>query len=152
METNPKIIVANYLLWEYNEMIRIAPFFPLVLDENGSYRMHGSSEEDIKAVINQNIKNVLLTNPGERLFDVNFGAGLRRYLFEFPDTIETGENLPPLTSNIISQLSSYIPYVKVNDINVSTVDNALSVRIEYSILQNLEDPVTSFSMVLPFNI
>jgi phage baseplate assembly protein W len=56
-------------------MIRIAPFFPLVLDENGSYRMHGSSEEDIKAVINQNIKNVLLTNPGERLFDVNFGAG-----------------------------------------------------------------------------
>ena len=48
-------------------MIKIAPVFPLVLNENGSYEMHGSSEEDVKKVINQNIKNILLTNPGEKL-------------------------------------------------------------------------------------
>ena len=41
-------------------MIKIAPVFPLVLNDNGGYEMHGSSEKDIKKVINQNIKNILL--------------------------------------------------------------------------------------------
>jgi phage baseplate assembly protein W len=133
-------------------MIKIAPVFPLVLNENGSYEMHGSSEEDVKKVINQNIKNILLTNPGEKLFDANFGVGVSRYLFEPAATVESGQSLPPITSNITDQLASYIPYVEVNEVSVNTENDKLSIRIQYTILQSLDQPIVAFNLNLPFNI
>ena len=133
-------------------MIKIAPVFPLVLNDNGGYEMHGSSEEDIKKVINQNIKNILLTNPGEKLFDAEFGVGVSKYLFEYSSTIESGQNLPPITSNITDQLARYIPYVEVNNVSVTADDERLNIRIDYAILQSLEDPIVAFNLNLPFNI
>ena len=133
-------------------MIKIAPVFPLVLNDNGGYKMHGSSEDDIKKVINQTIKNILLTNPGEKLFDAEFGVAVSKYLFEYSSTIESGQNLPPITSNITDQLARYIPYVEVNNVSVTADNERLNIRIDYTILQNLEDPIVAFNLNLPFNI
>ena len=34
----------------------------------------------IPSVVEQNIKMVIFTSPGERIMDSNFGVGIRRYL------------------------------------------------------------------------
>ena len=57
----------------------LSPKLPLQLDSMmGSYALNKTD----KGVIKQNFKNLLLTNPGERIMDVRFGVGLSRFLFE----------------------------------------------------------------------
>jgi hypothetical protein len=68
-------------------------------EDTGRYEIYGVS--DLTSVVDQNIKMTLLTSPGERVFDSNFGVGLKRYLFENDTTIKRGGgNLPPLRENI----------------------------------------------------
>ena len=62
--------------------IGISPALPLIYDLNdGPFRLTKS----IKQAITQNFKNLVLTNPGERMMDPNFGVGIREYLFELED-------------------------------------------------------------------
>ena len=66
-------------------MIGYSPKFPLQLDNYvGAYSLTQTVEE----VIRQNLMNLILTAPGERIMDINFGVGMRHYLFEqnVPDT------------------------------------------------------------------
>ena len=102
-------------------MARIAPKFPLTLTDSGKYDILDIAEN----VINQNIKNLLLTNPGEKLFDPNFGVGLRRYLFEFPN-VSTN-----IRSDIIDQIREYIPFINVTSVNAKTIELGLEVSIKY---------------------
>ena len=73
---NVKIIFASYLRRKDFNMAtpnKIAPQFPLQIDEDsGAYNEYGL--EDLTKVINQNLKMVLLTSPGERLMYPNFGV------------------------------------------------------------------------------
>ena len=57
---------------------------------------------------------VILTDPGERIMQSDFGVGIRRLLFEqnTPDTIHT------IQRRIISQVSKYLPYIDLGDVQV----------------------------------
>ena len=77
---------------------------------------------------------MLLTSPGENISDSSYGVGLRRFMFE--------PNLPSIRSSIAgaisSQISEYLPYLTVEDIQVNASaqeidNNSLKVRIIYSI-------------------
>ena len=111
----------------------IAPKFPLRINEStGRYEIYGVS--DLTSVVDQNIKMTLLTSPGERVFDSNFGVGLKRYLFENDTTIKRGGgNLPPLRENILSQVTTYVPYIRIQDlqINLSGDSNLMNIKIKY---------------------
>ena len=111
----------------------IAPEFPLRINEDtGNYETYGVS--DLTKVVDQNIKMTLLTVPGERMMDQDFGVGLRKYLFENDTSIARGAgNLPPLRENILSQLSTYVPYITIRDleINFSGDTNLMSIKIKY---------------------
>ena len=88
--------------------------------------------QTIKEVASQNLKMVLYTEPGERIWDLNFGVGIKRYLFE--QNLEITHQ--QLKQRIISQVSTYLPYIQILNIDVSTNDtNALS--IEPSMSSNL---------------
>ena len=68
---------------------KIAPAFPLEINaETGNYVEYGMT--DLTKVVDQNLKMVLLTSPGEKLMNVNFGVGLRKYLFENNSSIQNG--------------------------------------------------------------
>ena len=76
----------------------------------------------------------LLTVPGERMMDENFGVGLSKYLFENDVTIARGDGgLPPLRENILFQLSTYVPYITIQDldINFSGNTNLMNIKIKY---------------------
>lgn len=111
----------------------IAPEFPLRINEDtGNYETYGIS--DLTKVVDQNIKMTLLTVPGERMMDNNFGVGLSKYLFENDTSIARGGgDLPPLRENILSQLSTYVSYITIQDleINFSGNTNLMNIKIKY---------------------
>lgn len=110
----------------------IAVAFPLEQEE-GAYRTYGTT--DLTKVVDQNIKMVLLTSPGERIFDMSFGVGLRRYLFLNEYEIENGipgsNGIAPLRNSIISQINTYLPYITIRDLQINFDQNTLSIKFAY---------------------
>ena len=57
--------------------------------------------------IADNLRNLILTNKGERLFDYDFGANLREIVFE----LGTEEGDAEAIRRIASSISTYMPFV-----------------------------------------
>ena len=87
-------------------------------------------------VIKQNFKNLVLTNPGERVMLPDFGVGIRRFLFEMNDTTTHGK----IDGMVRSQTKKYMPFVAINQIafnpqsSASILDaNDINIEISYSV-------------------
>ncbi len=108
-------------------MAGLSPKLPLsVSGEYGAYEVNKTYLEMIK----QNFKNLLLTLPGERMMDPNFGVGLLKFLFE-PNTRTVRGRI---VDDIDRQTQIYMPFVEVVDVNFSDgVDGVLFVKIRYKI-------------------
>ena len=115
-------------------MAGLTPKLPLLInDEDGHYALIKS----YKDLVRQNFKNLVLTNPGERVMDVDFGVGIQGFLFE----LDNGAVRSSLQSRIQSQAAKYMPFVEITNIgfnsqatNPNASDNLLSLRIEYIII------------------
>tara|TARA_R110000751_G_scaffold50252_8_gene111231 strand:+ start:345 stop:752 length:408 start_codon:yes stop_codon:yes gene_type:complete len=96
--------------------IGISPALPLMVDPtDGPYRL----TKTVKQAVSQNLKNLILTNPGERIMDPDFGVGIRRFLFELANTGFQSE----ITESILSQTSKYLNSVKIIDIRYTRGSN-----------------------------
>ena len=75
---------------------------------------------------------LLLTNPGERMMDPDFGIGIRNYLFENASEFIYDE----LTSLIIDATASYLPQIQIEKVlfNESSDDNQLNDLIDSNII------------------
>ena len=114
--------------------IGYSPKLPLLHDAtDGYYKMN----KTIGEVAKQNIKMVVLTCPGERMMDPEFGVGARNYLFNTEVTIQTS-----LKGKIMEQVKKYVPFVRIMDVSlfnlqsepgVSGPTNALGLQIRYTI-------------------
>jgi phage baseplate assembly protein W len=115
-------------------MSGITPKLPLIVDKtDGHYRLI----KDYISLVKQNMKNLLLTSPGERIMMPDFGVGVRNFLFEQ----DSGELRGALSSRISAQTKKYMPFVKILNIDLyagddsqSVAPNTLSVQIEYVII------------------
>ena len=66
-----------------------APAFPLVIEESGGFfgqsllfkNFSKYKIQDHKQLLTFHLKNIILTNPGERIWNADFGVGIQRYLF-----------------------------------------------------------------------
>ena len=117
-----------------------APKFPFMFNDNKGFLDNPSDKE----VIRFHLTNLLLTNPGEKISDGSYGIGMRKYLFEngaeeIIDVIET---------QIKRQLSTYMPYIQINQVNVDFVEetNSLAVSLNYTILETSENDVVTFEI------
>ncbi len=106
-----------------------SPKLPIVLDTtDGPYALNKTSLETIK----QDFKMLLLTSPGERMMNPDFGVGLKRLLFE-QDTAQTRENI---LQSITTQTQRYLDFITITDINLSGIgqnENSIYVLITYYI-------------------
>jgi phage baseplate assembly protein W len=96
----------------------------------------------IKKMVNQNLKMLILTNPGERVMEPNFGVGMQQYLFAAASEGIEGQ----ISQRIRDQVRTYLPNIVLNDLQFgySQMDeNIMGLRIVYSIpaigLQDLLD-------------
>ena len=74
-----------------------------------------STTTTIEAVKN-NVKLLLSTDKGERIFQPNLGVGLRRFLFE----PITGETTLAIQNEIVDTFNFWLPFVSIKDIKVET--------------------------------
>lgn len=97
--------------------------------DNGGFEMIAS----LKMMIKQNLKMLLLTNPGERVFDPNFGVGIRRYLFEMSGQDDV---YAEIDSRIRQQVGLYMPYLKITRVQFNkdlNNENKININLVYSV-------------------
>jgi len=109
---------------------KITPSLPLLLD-----RSQPGFEliDDIRDLVKQNMKMVVLTSPGERVMIPDFGVGIRGLLFE---NLQDEEVLSFFKGRIKVQINRYLPYVELQEIVFSEKDideNKINVSIKYYI-------------------
>jgi phage baseplate assembly protein W len=97
--------------------------------------LRNTNEEAVKG----SIRNLLLTNRGERLYDSNIGSDIRKILFE---------NISPAMESVLADLirttiENHEPRAKIIDIFVnSDVDSHfVVVTLVFSVI-NKEEPIT----------
>lgn len=109
----------------------IGPKLPLQRDHRfGNYDLIQNYGEQIK----QNFKNLLLTSPGERIMNPDFGAGLRNFLFEPRERVKSLAR-----QRIDEQVAKYMPFIKITKVIMNSNkqsnniddDLVLSIIIEY---------------------
>jgi len=101
--------------------------FPLDYSPEGFFYKTKTVLEQSKA----NLRNLLLTTPGERIFQPNFGSELKFIVFE------QGQDIPNrIEESIRSATDTFLPYINI--INVFTVQeqNQVNVQIEFSVPLN----------------
>jgi phage baseplate assembly protein W len=109
-------------------MASIGPKLPLTLDSGDGY----TSIKTLKTMIKQNFKMLILTNPGERVMDPEFGVGIRQFLFENFES----DVYARIDEKIREQVNIYLPVVAISNLEFGRRgidDNTLAIRIEYSI-------------------
>jgi phage baseplate assembly protein W len=93
-----------------------------------------------QAAIKSNLLNYFLTDNRERVFNPQFGSGIRSMLFEQITTSTTSE----LTQMISNELALYFPNIIVEDLSVTPLydQNTLQIYFRYSVaLTNIEDEI-----------
>jgi phage baseplate assembly protein W len=90
-----------------------------------AFRSSYSTKEQIK----YNLINLLLTNKGERIENPEFGADIKRELFEQIDE----NTFESLKNKIIDNVNVFIPEVTLTNITINpqTDNNKVNVNIEY---------------------
>ncbi len=101
--------------------------------------------DNIPELIRQNLKMLILTNPGERVMMPDFGVGIMSYLFEnFSDTVYID-----IENAIKKQVSKYLPVVAIESVifdNSEPDNNKLGIQIKYRI------PALNIKDLLEFTI
>jgi len=112
-------------------MAGLAPELPLRRDETDGYKLIKTYE----GLALQNLKMLILTSPGERIMDPNFGVGLKRFLFEQNNPLTYGQ----IEGKIRNQVQTYLPYIKIFRINfkkpkeLENTFNFVNIEIEYAV-------------------
>ena len=122
-------------------MASLAPQVPLTLDSSSGY----TSIKSLKKLVKQNFKMLILTNPGERVMEPEFGIGIRQYLFEnFQSDVYAR-----IDSRIREQTAIYMPIISIISIEFGTSDiedNTLAIRLEYSIADIATSDLLEFTI------
>lgn len=85
-------------------------------------------ESDYGEHVEQLMKRVLFTNPGERINRPDFGCGIRRMVFA-PNSPESA-SLAQVT--IYQALEKWLgPLIKVDQVEVNAVEETLNIKIRY---------------------
>ena len=124
--------------------IGFSPQLPLRYDSvDGYYKLNKTFGE----VAKQNIKMVILTCPGERIMNPDFGVGLRNFLFE-----QESFQFKRLKGRIISQVRKYVPFVRIEEVRAIDLQdipgepsptNYLGIQVFYTIpAAGLSDSLT----------
>ena len=109
-------------------MASYSPVTPITRNSETGFSVNSTIEDTLR----QNFKMLLLTIPGERIMQPDFGVGISRFLFERFDASVFSQ----IESRIKTQTSEYIPAIRISDITFdssSTDKNQLGLTISYSI-------------------
>ena len=111
----------------------ISPRLPLIYDKtDGPYQLN----KTLKETFQQNLRMLILTMPGERIMEPNFGVGMQGFLFE-----QIGDDtFGNIAIRIQKQVKLFIPAITLQEITFLTSDedstlnlNEVRVSLKYTI-------------------
>jgi len=109
-------------------MSSIGVSLPILKDSGDGFVML----KNLRQVVKQNLKMLVLTIPGERVMEPDFGVGLKTYLFSnFSEDI-----YPEIKLKIQRQAAKYIPLVTITSVDIFLISpdtNSFAISIKYSI-------------------
>ena len=89
-------------------MAGLSPKLPILRDSTNGYALTQTYIE----MVSQNLKNLLLTIPGERMMDPLFGVGLKKFLFEQQDI----STYSIIHATLLEQAKAYMPFIDIYDV------------------------------------
>ena len=119
-------------VFDLNQNLTIGVAFPL--DEINMFK----GTRTIKDQLKSNLLNLLLTDPGERVMQPEFGVGLKKLLFE--SKIDT----QGLNEAIHNQIQRFVPQIDLinSSLNFNPDNHRLSIKIDYKFkLDNESDSI-----------
>ncbi len=122
---------------DINKNVTIGVAFPL--DNVNMFKGTQTLKEQVKS----NLINLLLTEPGERVNEPNFGVGLKNLLFEPNLDVEI------LKEKINTQIEFYIPTISLSSVDVNSIEDEYKLFIIISYSFNLDG--SSDAIQLNFN-
>jgi|TARA_Y100000385_G_scaffold204330_1_gene211672 hypothetical protein len=122
---------------DINKNVTIGVAFPL--DNVNMFKGTQTLKEQVKS----NLINLLLTEPGERVNEPNFGVGLKNLLFEPNLDVEV------LKEKINTQIEFYIPTISLSGVDVNSIEDEYKLFIVISYSFNLDG--SSDAIQLNFN-
>jgi len=117
---------------DLNNNIAVGVVFPF--NANAVFYSSFTTQEQVKS----NLINVLLTEPGERIMEPNFGVGLKALLFE--NQIKEDE----VEGRIKDQCAFYVPEIDITNLIIQLLPetNTLYIRLTYKFeINNEEDSI-----------
>jgi phage baseplate assembly protein W len=132
-----------YTLQEFTPDVAIGVKLPIVGKNGNLFDLSYSTEEQVLS----NLKNLLLTNRGERIMQPFFGTDIRKSLFN-QNTEELKEQI---AIEISEAISFWLPYISIVDLNIQTVvatgpdleEHGVTISLKVSINGQIsETPIT----------
>jgi phage baseplate assembly protein W len=116
---------------------------PVQRGNGGYFNQAFSSFEQAKS----NLKNLLLTNKGERIMQPNFGTGLQALLFEQLDA----EFESKLEETITKNVNYWLPYINIQQIDIEMTDemkdrNIANMSIQFTVGNQINTEEITFTI------
>ena len=126
-------IKINPLDLPQNDKVAVGVTFPF--DGPAVFNSSFTTKEQVKS----NLINLILTSPGERIMNPDFGIGIRDLIFEQVVDAES------LKGQIIDSAARYVPEIEILDLTTGRVSDStnpeiyqLRIAITYALLFNNE--------------
>ena len=118
-----------------------APKLPLEINNYNDFEYISDPLKNIR----QNLKMIILTNPGEKIMDPGYGLGIRNYLFE-PTAGKLGVDVDEagyrkftlgnyqqdIFDELVRQTNKYNPEIYIENIKSEIQDNIMFLRVYYN--------------------
>lgn len=89
-----------------------------------------------------NLKNLLLTIKGERPFQPDFGTDIMNILFDQNQS----DILRKLKESVESDINYWLPYIIIDDIDISSENNTVNFFISFKVTENGSNQTVSVTV------
>ena len=135
----------NQLVEDKDTRVSVGLNFPISRVPGNQDGFFSTSKTTIESIKN-NIRLLLQTQKGERMFQPNLGMGIRRFLFEQI----TEDTQVQIENDIVDTFATWLPFVELREINIDLAEqdqNKINIKIVFNI-KRAPNTIESVGVVL----
>ena len=135
----------NQLIEDKDTIVSVGLNFPISRAPGNQDGFFSTSKTTIESIKN-NIRLLLQTQKGERMFQPNLGMGIRRFLFEQI----TEDTQVQIENDIVDTFATWLPFVELREINIDLSEqdrNKINIKIVFNI-KRAPNTIESVGVVL----
>jgi len=135
----------NQLIEDKDTRVSVGLNFPISRAPGNQDGFFSTSKTTIESIKN-NIRLLLQTQKGERMFQPNLGMGIRRFLFEQI----TEDTQVQIENDIVDTFATWLPFVELREIDIDTSNqdkNQINIKIVFNI-KRAPNTIESVGVVL----